>query len=150
MEIVCVVFIVIGLLCGAYAGVLFYIHKLFESKSKKIIKTKGVAVSMQHKKNIIIRALCSRRNNSVRIKNLTKVRYKYEVDDIEYTVLRDFYGTPNQTPRMVCINCLKRFPSYAYIGDNEFIDEMPYNFKAFMWVCVAVMFVGGGLSIMFK
>ncbi len=146
-----VIFIVIGLLCSAYAGVLFYIHKLFESKSKKIRKTKGVAISMQHKKDTIIRTkLCFRGNDSVRIKDLTKVRYKYEVDNVEYTVLRDFYGTPNQTPRMVCINCLKRFPSYSYIGDNEFIDEMPYDFKAFIWVCVAIMFIGGGFSIIFK
>ena len=100
--------------CLGLAGLLFWVHYTLSRPSKSIAKTAGILRETDYKQNVTIHGT---RGKSIFLKHLTKARYVYTVDGVEYSLRAEHYGTKRQTPKFVPVVYIKRFPRFAYIDE---------------------------------
>ena len=123
--------------CLALAGLLFWVQFTFSRRPKSIAKTAGILRETDYKQNVTRRYT---RGRSILIKHLTKARYVYTVDGVEYSLRTEHFGTKRQTARFVSVVYIKRFPRFAYI--DEIAGEPMYG----IWGMIP-LFLGVALSV---
>ena len=123
--------------CLALAGLLFWVQFTFSRRPKSIAKTAGILRETDYKQNVTRRYT---RGRSIFIKHLTKARYVYTVDGVEYSLRTEHFGTKRQTARFVPVVYIKRFPRFAYI--DEIAGEPMYG----IWGMIP-LFLGVALSV---
>ena len=82
------------------------------------------------------------RGRSIFIKHLTKARYVYTVNGVEYSIRNEHFGTKRQTPRFIPVVYIKRFPRFAYIDEIGGFGDIIYG----LWGIV-LLFWGVALSV---
>lgn len=100
--------------CLGIAGLLFWVQFTFSHRPKSIAKTAGILRETSYKQNVTRHYT---RGRSIFIKHLTKARYVYTVDGVEYSLRNEHFGTKRQTPKFVPVVYIKRFPRFAYIDE---------------------------------
>ena len=123
--------------CLALAGLLFWVQFTFSRRPKNTAKTAGILRETDYKQNVTRRYT---RGRSIFIKHLTKARYVYTVDGVEYSLRTEHFGTKRQTARFVPVVYIKRFPRFAYI--DEIAGEPMYG----IWGMIP-LFLGVALSV---
>ena len=123
--------------CLALAGLLFWVHYTLSRPSKRTAKTAGILREANHKQNVTLHGT---RGRSMFVKHLTKARYVYTVDGVEYSLRGEHFGTKRQTPKFVPVVYIKRFPRFAYI--DEIIGAPMYG----LWGMIPLAF-GLALSV---
>ena len=123
--------------CLGIAGLLFWVQFTFSRRPKSIAKTAGILRETDYKQNVTRRYT---RGRSIFIKHLTKARYVYTVDGVEYSLRTEHFGTKRQTARFVPVVYIKRFPRFAYI--DEIAGEPMYG----IWGMIP-LFLGISLSV---
>ena len=134
---------IVALACICLAGLFFWVQFTFSYRKKNTAKTGAVLREANHKKNVTLRA----GHRKLFIKDLTKARYIYTVNGIEYGIRNDFFGTKRQTPRMVPVVYNKRFPRFAYVDEIASFGDIRYGIRGaillFWGVCLA--FITGAI-----
>ena len=125
--------------CLALAGLLFWVQFTFSRRSKSTAKTAGVLREADYKQNVTRHGL---RGRSIFIKHLTKARYVYTVNGVEYSIRNEHFGTKRQTPRFIPVVYIKRFPRFAYIDEIGGFGDIIYG----LWGIV-LLFWGVALSV---
>ena len=105
--------------CIGLAALYLWVQFTFSYRKKNTAKTAGVLREADCKRNVTRHGL---RGRSYFIKHLTKTRYVYTVNGVEYSIRGEHYGTKRQTPRFVPVIYLKRFPRFAYKDEIGFGD----------------------------
>ena len=123
--------------CLALAGLLFWVHYTLSRPSKRTAKTAGILREANYKQNVTRHYT---RGRSIFIKHLTKARYVYTVDGVEYSLRTEHFGTKRQTPKFVPVVYIKRFPRFAYI--DEITGAPMYG----LWGMILLLF-GLALSV---
>ena len=100
--------------CLGLAGFFFWVQFTFSRRKKNTAKTAGILREADYKQNVTRHGL---RGRSIFIKHLTKARYIYTVNGVEYGIRGEHYGTKRQTPKFVPVVYIKRFPRFAYIDE---------------------------------
>ena len=125
--------------CLALAGLFFWVQFTFSRRPKNTAKTAGILREATHKQNVTLHGTRGRR--SMFVKHLTKARYVYTVNGVEYSLRGEHYGTKRQTPRFVPVVYIKRFPRFAYI------DEIIGGFGDILYGLWGMVFLAVGLSL---
>ena len=125
--------------CLGLAGFFFWVQFTFSRRSKSTAKTAGVLREADYKQNITRHGL---RGRSIFIKHLTKARYIYTVNGVEYSIRNEHFGTKRQTPRFIPVVYIKRFPRFAYIDEIGGFGDIIYG----LWGIV-LLFWGVALSV---
>ena len=125
--------------CLALAGLLFWVQFTFSRRPKNTAKTAGILREANHKQNVTLHGTRGRR--SMFVKHLTKARYVYTVDGVEYSIRGEHFGTKRQTPKFVPVVYIKRFPRFAYI------DEIIGGFGDTLYGLWGLVFLAVGLSL---
>ena len=136
VTILRVLFFIAAPACLGIAGLLFWMQFTFSRRPKSIAKTAGILRETSYKQNVTRHYT---RGRSIFIKHLTKARYVYTVDGVEYSLRTEHFGTKRQTPKFVPVVYIKRFPRFAYI--NEIAGEPMYG----IWGMI-LLFLGISLS----
>ena len=123
--------------CLALAGLLFWVQFTFSRRPKSTAKTAGILRETSYKQNVTIRGT---RGRSMFVKHLTKARYVYTIDGVEYSIRGEHFGTKRQTPKFVPVVYIKRFPRFAYV--DEIAGEPMYG----LWGMIPLAF-GLALSV---
>ncbi len=122
--------------CLGIAGLLFWVQFTFSRRPKNTAKTAGILRETDHKKNVTVGI-----RRPVFVKNLTKARYIYTVNGVEYGIRYTFYlTTKKQTPKFVPVVYHKRFPRFAYVDVLGSFGDILYG----LWGIVLLSF---GLSL---
>ena len=100
--------------CLGIAGLLFGVQFTFSRRPKSIAKTAGILRETNYKQNVTRHYT---RGRSIFIKHLTKARYVYNVDGVEYSLRTEHLSTKRQTPKFLPVIYIKRFPRFAYIDE---------------------------------
>ena len=100
--------------CLALAGLLFWVQFTFSRRPKSTAKTAGILREATYKQNVTRHGT---RGRSIFLRHLTKARYVYTVDGVEYSLRTEHLGTKRQTPKFVPVIYIKRFPRFAYIDE---------------------------------
>lgn len=133
-----------ALACICLAGLFFWVQFTFSYRKKNTAKTGAVLREANHKRNVTIHGT---RGQRVFIKNLTKARYIYTVNGIEYSIRNECFGTKRQTPRMVPVVYNKRFPRFAYVDEIASFGDIRYGIRGaillFWGICLA--FIAGAI-----
>ena len=137
VTILRVLFFIAAPACLALAGLLFWVQFTFSRRPKSIAKTAGILREATHKQNVTLHGT---RGRSMFVKHLTKARYVYTVDGVEYSIRGEHFGTKRQTPKFVPVVYIKRFPRFAYI--DEIAGEPMYG----IWGMIP-LFLGVALSV---
>ena len=144
--------------CFAIGGVsliasllLFILHLIFEHKPENLGKSRGFIKSTKQKNNVPVYERSSPkapRHLSMIIKNMSKSVYEYEVNGRRYRVRYTEPVKASQMPLTVWVVYLKLFPRISYVE----ADTNSHNFGiyAFAALMLAVVFVLGGISAIFK
>ena len=100
--------------CLGLAGLFFWVQFTFSRRPKSTAKTAGILRETDYRQNVTLRGP---RGKSIFLKHLTKARYIYTVNGVEYSIRGEHYGTKRQTPKFVPVVYIKRFPRFAYIDE---------------------------------
>lgn len=107
----------------ALAGLFFRVQFTFSCRPKSTAKTGAVLREATHKKNVTVHS----RRGSMLIKNLTKARYIYTVNGVEYGIRGEFHATKRQTPKFVPVVYIKRFPRFSYMDEPVSFSDIRYG-----------------------
>ena len=138
VTILRVLFFIAAPACLALAGLLFWVQFTFSRRPKSTAKTAGILREATHKQNVTLHGT---RGRSMFVKHLTKARYVYTVDGVEYSIRGEYFGTKRQTPKFVPVVYIKRFPRFAYI------DEIAGGFGDILYGLWGLVFLAVGLSL---
>ncbi len=125
--------------CLGLAGLFFWVQFTFSRRKKNTAKTAGILRETDYKQNVTRHGL---RGRSIFIKHLTKARYVYTVNGVEYSIRNEHFGTKRQTPRFIPVVYIKRFPRFAYIDEIGGFGDIIYG----LWGIV-LLFWGVALSV---
>ena len=110
--------------CLGLAGLFFWVQFTFSRRKKNTVKTAGILRETDYKQNV---TLLGPRGKSLFLRHLTKARYIYTVDGVEYGIRGEHYGTKRQTPKFVPVVYVKRFPRFAYMDDIGSFSDIRYG-----------------------
>ena len=110
--------------CLGLAGLFFWVQFTFSHRKKNTAKTAGILRETDYKQNVTLRGP---RGKSIFLRHLTKARYIYTVNGVEYGIRGEHYGTKRQTPRFVPVVYVKRFPRFAYMDDIGSFSDIRYG-----------------------
>jgi hypothetical protein len=124
--------------CLGLAGLFFWVQFTFSRRKKNTAKTAGILRETDYKQNVTLRGP---RGKSIFLRHLTKARYIYTVNGVEYGIRGEHYGTKRQTPRFVPVVYVKRFPRFAYI------DEIIGGFGDILYGLWGMVFLAIGAAL---
>ena len=110
--------------CLGLAGLFFWVQFTFSRRKKNTAKTAGILRETDYKQNVTLRGP---RGKSIFLRHLTKARYIYTVNGVEYGIRGEHYGTKRQTPKFVSVVYVKRFPRFAYMDDIGSFSDIRYG-----------------------
>ena len=133
------------------SAVLYVLYKIFENKPAMLGSVSATLQSAKHKKDIPIyerRMWGAPRRLMMVIKNWTKGRYEYTVNDKKYKLHFFDFVSGRQMPRIVQVIYLNKFPKIAYVKNdtNSHYFEI-YSLAALMFATIAAVW---GLSVLFR
>ncbi len=141
----------IGAVCLVVAGACFAISYLFEHKPEQVGRSTGTLRDAKYKKDVPIYGR-SHIGGPIRIvcfiKHLTKAKYDYPVNGKTYRIKDRYFGRLRETPRLVSVAYLKKFPFIAYIKDYP-TESSDYALFAFGWFCGSVAAIASGCAFLF-
>ncbi len=113
-----VIFVLLALALGAmflYFGIRTTQKKAYwETVGPKVVEGHLLTTSTEHD---VYPTKDWGRKDARREKTVTGFRYRYIVDEKEYTLVYDMVGEEEQVPQQVEIHCNPKFPEIAYIPD---------------------------------
>ena len=124
--------------CLGLAGLFFWVQFTFSRRKKNTAKTAGILRETDYKQNV---TLHGPRGKSIFLKHLTKARYIYTVNGVEYGIRNEHFGTKRQTPKFVPVVYIKRFPRFAYI------DEIIGGFGDILYGLWGMVFLAIGAAL---
>ena len=133
------------------AAVLFILHLVFEHKPESLGKSRGFIKSTKQKNNVPVYERSSPkapRRLTMIIKNLSKSVYEYEVNGRKYRVKYTEAVKASQMPLTVWVVYLKLFPRISYVETDT--NSHNFGIYAFAALMIAIVFVLGGISAIFK
>ena len=110
--------------CLGLAGLFFWVQFTFSRRKKNTAKTAGILRETDYRQNVTLRGP---RGKSIFLRHLTKARYIYTVNGVEYGIRGEHYGTKRQTPKFVPVVYIKRFPRFAYMDDIGSFSDIRYG-----------------------
>ncbi len=138
----CILIPIAAAVCLGLGGFFLWVQFNLSYRKKNTAKAGAVLRETNHKKNV--------RYGFIRttfVKNLTKALYIYKVNGVEYGIREEFFATGRQTPRMVPVVYLKRFPRFAYMDVIGSFSDIRYGIRSallLIWgVCLA--FITGAI-----
>ena len=130
---------------------LFVLHLIFEHKPEKLGKSQGFIKNTKQKNNVPVYEKSSPkapRHTARRIKSLSKSVYEYDVSGRKYRVRYTEPVKASQMPLTVQVVYLKLFPRISYVETDT--NSHNFGIYAFAALMLAVVFVLGGISAIFK
>ena len=124
--------------CLGLAGLFFWVQFTFSRRKKNTAKTAGILRETDYKQNVTLRGP---RGKSIFLRHLTKARYIYTVNGVEYSIRNEHFGTKRQTPRFIPVVYIKRFPRFAYI------DEIIGGFGDILYGLWGMVFLAIGAAL---
>ena len=140
VTILRVLFFIAAPACLALAGLLFWVQFTFSRRPKNTAKTAGILREANHKQNVTLHGT---RGRSMFVKHLTKARYVYTVDGVEYSIRGEHFGTKRQTPKFVPVVYIKRFPRFAYIDEPYDFGDILYGVMGLVLLVTGVFLCAG-------
>ena len=113
-----------ALTCLGLAGFFFWVQFTFSRRPKSTAKTAGILRETDYRQNVTLRGP---RGKSIFLRHLTKARYVYTVNGVEYSIRNEHFGTKRQTPKFVPVVYIKRFPRFAYMDDIGSFSDIRYG-----------------------
>lgn len=110
--------------CLGLAGLFFWVQFTFSRRPQNTAKTAGILRETDYRQNVTLRGP---RGKSIFLRHLTKARYIYTVNGVEYGIRGEYYGTKRQTPKFVPVVYIKRFPRFAYMDDIGSFSDIRYG-----------------------
>ena len=124
---------IIGLIISGY---LFCTYIIFHFMPHLTDKIGATVVYKKHKKDVVIR---SRRRKTV-VDHVTKGIYEYKVGEkYYYKRYTHYFTTYNQTPYMVPIVYLKKFPKISYVNSDTSLGDLYFMIWGMVAFCTMVI-----------
>lgn len=96
----------------------------FENFRGSTGKISAFLIDSTQKNNVNLKV---RRGKSIFVKNLTDSRYQYKVGNKIYRFKNtNYFCTKNQTPKIISIVYIKRFPKIFYIDEIDSVGDLNY------------------------
>ena len=118
VKLLGVVFVSLGILHVLAAGLFFLIYKTFEHNKNSVAKVTATLIDVKHKKDVPVygqRFFRGPIRVVMKIKNYSKGKYEYQVNQKHYTIRYIEFVTSKQMPRFVSVVYIERFPKIAYV-----------------------------------
>ena len=124
--------------CLCLAVLFFRIQFTFSYRKKNTARTAGILRETNHKKNVSVGI-----RRPMFVKDLTKARYVYTVNGVEYALRHTFYfTTKRQTPKFVPVVYNKRCPRFAYV-DHLGIGDSVYGLWGVVFLAIGAALTAG-------
>ena len=150
VKLLGIVFISLGILHVLAAGLFFLIYKTFEHNKNSVAKVTATLIDVKHKKDVPVygqRFFHGPIQVMMKIKNYSKGKYEYQVNQKHYTIRYIEFVTSKQMPRFVSVVYIERFPKIAYVKTD--INNQKFDIYSIVLVLFGVLFMLGGCSVLF-
>ncbi|MBQ5765347.1 MAG: hypothetical protein IIW03_04305 [Clostridia bacterium] len=150
MKLLGIVFISLGILHVLAAGLFFLIYRTFEHNKNSVAKVTASLIYVKHKKDVPVygqRFFRGPIRVVMKIKNYSKGKYEYQVNQKHYTIRYIEFVTSKQMPRFVSVVYIERFPKIAYVKTD--INNQKFDIYSIVLVLFGVLFMLGGCSFLF-
>ena len=150
MKLLGIVFIFLGILHVLAAGLFFLIYRTFEYNKNSVSKVTASLIDVKHKKDVPVyeqRFFRGPIRVVMKIKNYSKGKYEYQVNQKHYTIRYIEFVTSKQMPRFVSVVYIERFPKIAYVKTD--INNQKFDIYSIVLVLFGVLFMLGGCSFLF-
>ena len=150
VKLLGIVFISLGILHVLAAGLFFLIYRTFEYNKNRVAKVTASLIDVKHKKDVPVygqRFFRGPIRVVMIIKNYSKGKYEYQVNQKHYTIRYIEFVTSKQMPRFVSVVYIERFPKIAYVKTD--INNQKFDIYSIVLVLFGVLFMLGGCSFLF-
>ena len=150
VKLLGIVFISLGILHVLAAGLFFLIYRTFEHNKNSVAKVTASLIDVKHKKDVPVygqRFFRGPIRVVMKIKNYSKGKYEYQVNQKHYTIRYIEFVTSKQMPRFVSVVYIERFPKIAYVKTD--INNQKFDIYSIALVLFGVLFLLGGFSVLF-
>ncbi|MBQ8769499.1 MAG: hypothetical protein IJZ15_07670 [Oscillospiraceae bacterium] len=150
VKLLGIVFISLGILHVLAAGLFFLIYRTFEHNKNSVAKVTASLIDVKHKKDVPVygqRFFRGPIRVVMKIKNYSKGKYEYQVNQKHYTIRYIEFVTSKQMPRFVSVVYIERFPKIAYVKTD--INNQKFDIYSIVLVLFGVLFMLGGCSVLF-
>ena len=150
VKLLGIVFISLGILHVLAAGLFFLIYRTFEHNKNSVAKVTASLIYVKHKKDVPVygqRFFRGPIRVVMKIKNYSKGKYEYQVNQKHYTIRYIEFVTSKQMPRFVSVVYIERFPKIAYVKTD--INNQKFDIYSIVLVLFGVLFMLGGCSFLF-
>ena len=150
VKLLGIVFISLGILHVLAAGLFFLIYRTFEHNKNSVAKVTASLIDVKHKKDVPVygqRFFRGPIRVVMKIKNYSKGKYEYQVNQKHYTIRYIEFVTSKQMPRFVSVVYIERFPKIAYVKTD--INDQKFDIYSIVLVLFGVLFMLGGCSVLF-
>ena len=138
-----ILFLLGGAVCLVTGVVFLVVAYIFHRRPELTSKTGADLMEATYKENV---TRYGRRGSTLFLRHLTKAIYVFTVRGKDYTVRDEHYGTRKQTPRIIPIVYITKFPCFHYKNDG-IADDMHLLFSLVL-VTVAGFAIYGGVEIL--
>ena len=150
VKLLGIVFISLGILHVLAAGLFFLIYRTFEHNKNSVAKVTASLIDLKHKKDVPVygqRFFRGPIRVMMKIKNYSKGKYEYQVNQKHYTIRYIEFVSSKQMPRFVSVVYIERFPKIAYVKTD--INNQKFDIYSIVLVLFGVLFMLGGCSVLF-
>ena len=136
-----------ALTCLGLAGLFFWVQFTLSRRPKNTAKTAGILRETDYRQNVTLRGP---RGKSIFLRHLTKARYVYTVNGVEYSIRNEHFGTKRQTPRFIPVVYIKRFPRFAYIDEIGGFGDILYGLWGMVLLAIGAALTVGIIEFLMK
>lgn len=123
MKIAGICFLILGVILLLISGFYFWTYQIFEKHPDKTGKALGKLYDKKYKKDVAVWTGFGKYDGPPRIaftiKNLTKSKYIYCVNNKLFLCTYSFFRKPHKVPTNSWVVYLKCFPRISYLKDEE-------------------------------
>ncbi len=150
VQMLSIIFISLRVLSSLVAGLFFLLYRMFVYNKNTIDKVTASLIDVKHKKNVPVYGRRFFRRPirvMMKIKNYSKGKYEYHINQKRYTIQYVGYVTSKQMPKFVSVVYVKRFPKIAYVETD--VNTQHFDIYSIVSVLFGVLFLLSGFSVLF-
>lgn len=150
MQTLSIVLISLGVISFLAALIFLLLYRMFEYNKNSIDKTTASLIKVKHKKDVPVygqRIFRGPIREIMKIKNYSKGKYEYHINQKRYTIQYCEHVTTRQMPKYVSVVYIKCFPKFAYVETD--VNTSRFDLYSIVSVLFGVLFLLGGFSVLF-
>ena len=155
MKIAGVCILILGGVLLLISGLYFIVYLIFEKLPHKTDRTLGKLYSTKYKKDVNVWTGFGKYDGPPRIaftiKNLTKTKYLYSVNNKLYLCALELFRKPHKIPNNSWVVYIKAFPRISYLDNDEnCIGAFDFCAKAIVFLGITICTLGLGVAFLLK